>query len=122
MHDVLSRKKNINWLIKESKAKFGGQYDYSLSVYVDAKTKIAFTCKKHNYTFHQKSNDHLKSSYPCQFCLKENKQTPNEDALELFQSKMIEKFGDVFSFEKAAYTNDHSLREGRLLSTILAKR
>ncbi len=99
----MSRKKDTDWLIKESKSNFGDLFDYSLSKYVDAKTKVLFKCKKHNYTFHQLSNAHLNSSYPCKHCLKEHKQSTRADGLELFQSKMIERFGDVFSFEKAIY-------------------
>lgn len=104
----MNRKKDTGWLIKESKSNFGDLFDYSLSKYVDAKTKVLFKCKKHNYTFHQLSNGHLNSSYPCKHCLHEHRHNMYVDGLELFQFKIIEKFGDVFSFEKAIYVNQRT--------------
>lgn len=108
LDNILSRKKDTDWLVKESKSNFGDLFDYSSSKYVDAKTKVLFKCKKHNYTFHQLSNGHLNSSYPCRHCLKEHKQKILRDGLELFQSKIIAKFGDVFSFEKANYISQRT--------------
>lgn len=104
----MSEKRNIEWLIEQSKLRFGDIFDYSLSNYKDAKTKITFICKKHNYSFIQKSNDHLKSKSPCKYCLQEHMSQTNSEGLISFKSKVESKFGKIYSFEKAKYINQHT--------------
>lgn len=104
----MSAKKDTAWLINKSKSIFSDLFDYSKTQYVDAKTQIEFKCKKHNYIFFQKSNNHFYSKHPCKFCLEEHKRASFSDGLELFKSKIFEKFGDSFSFEKAKYVNQRT--------------
>ena len=101
----MSNRKNTNWIIEKSKLLFGDFFDYRKSKYIDAKTKITFRCKKHNYTFEQTSNNHFKSKYPCEKCLLEAKRETFSDGLEIFQQKINSIYGDVFSFENARYIN-----------------
>ncbi|MCF8339719.1 MAG: hypothetical protein K9I82_01985 [Chitinophagaceae bacterium] len=52
---------------------FKNNFDYSLSKYVNAKTKIKIICNKHNFIFEQTPDKHLQGKYPCPICLKENR-------------------------------------------------
>ncbi len=104
----MSKKRNIEWLIEQSKLLFGDGFDYSSAEYRDAKTKIKFRCKKHDYTFKQTSNNHLKSKNPCKFCLHEHMSLINCEGLDSFKSKVEAKFGKIYSFEKAEYVNQRT--------------
>ena len=104
----MSQKKNIKWLIEQSKLLFGDRFDYSTAEYRDAKTKIKFRCKKHDYLFEQTSNNHLKSKNPCKFCLHEHMSLINCEGLDSFISKVEAKYGKIYSFEKAEYVNQRT--------------
>lgn len=105
----MSKKNTTIWLISKSKEKFGIHlFDYSNSIYVNAKTKIEFRCTKHNYSFFQKSNNHLYSKFPCKYCMEEYKRELYADTLTDFKSKVLEKYGDLFSFELSKYVNQNT--------------
>ena len=53
----MNKKRNTKWIIEQSKLLFGDSFDYSATEYRDAKTKIKFRCKKHDYSFEQISID-----------------------------------------------------------------
>lgn len=101
----MSEKRNTKWIIEQSKLLFGDNFDYSATEYRDAKTKIKFRCKKHDYSFEQTSNNHLNSKNPCKYCLHEYMSLNNSEGLESFISKVEAKFGKIYSFEKAEYVN-----------------
>ena len=104
----MSNKKDTSWLISTSKSLFGNDFDYSNSHYINAQTKIAFRCIKHNNIFYQTSNNHFKSKHPCEICLKESKRETFSDGLELFKSKISKIYGDNFSFDNALYINQRT--------------
>ncbi len=106
--DTLSTKRDTKWLIAKSKLSFGDNLDYSSTVYVDAKTKIRFRCKKHDFVFEQTSNNHFNSQHPCKFCLREIRRTTFADNLSTFKEKIRSSFGDQFDFENAIYINQRT--------------
>jgi hypothetical protein len=106
--NILSNKKTTEWLINESRMKFNDSLDYSKTIYINALTNIEFRCKKHNFIFFQKSNNHLNSSIPCKKCLIEHKRNLFSDDLDSFKSKMMNLFGDIFSFENCIYLNQRT--------------
>ena len=101
----MSRKRNTKWIIEQSKLLFGDSFDYCNTEYRNAKTKIKFRCKNHDYTFEQTSNNHLKSKYPCKFCLEEARRDEFSDSIDLFKTKIQAIYGDLFDFENAKYVN-----------------
>ncbi len=104
----MSNKKDTEWLINKSKSLFGDSLDYTNSFYVDAKTKVTFHCKKHNYTFSQTSNNHFNTKFPCSNCLRESRKDKLSDGLDLFKQKIIALHGDKFIFENANYINQRT--------------
>jgi len=101
----LSEKRNTKWIIEQSKLLFGDSFDYHTTEYRDAKTKIKFRCKKHNYSFEQTSNNHLSSKHPCKICLQESRRYAFADDIHIFKSKIHSIFGDQFDFKNANYVN-----------------
>ena len=104
----MSEKRNIEWLIEQSKLRFGNNIDYDESVYIDAKTKIKFRCKIHDFSFEQTSNNHLKSIHPCKYCLKKSKSLKFSDNIDKFKKKIEVIYGDLFDFTNAKYINQRT--------------
>ena len=104
----MSNKLNTEWLIAKSKLSFGNIIDYNDSVYIDAKTKIKFRCKKHDYFFEQTSNNHLNSKHPCKFCLIESRRAAFSDGIQTFRNKIQSIYGDLFDFENVNYVNQRT--------------
>ena len=105
----MSNKRNTEWLIAESKLCFGDDLDYGAAVYIDAKTKIKFLCKKHDYSFEQTSNNHLNSKHPCKFCLQESRRSAFSDSINKFKNKIQSIYGNLFDFENVNYVNQRTL-------------
>jgi hypothetical protein len=104
----LSNKRNTEWLIAKSKLSFGDNLDYSAAIYVDAKTKIIFSCKKHGYSFEQTSNNHFNSQHPCKFCLQESRRATFSDGIYMFKNKIQTIYGDQFDFDAVNYVNQRT--------------
>ncbi len=104
----MSEKRNTKWIIEQSKLLFGDSFDYRDTEYRDAKTKIKFRCKKHDYSFEQISNSHLNSKHPCKFCLQESRREAFSDSIQIFKNKIQAIFGDQFDFKNANYVNQKS--------------
>lgn len=58
--------------------KYGSLYDYSESVYMSKAIPIKITCTKHNESFYQSPEQHLKFT-GCKHCQKENRVKTNSD-------------------------------------------
>lgn len=104
----MSRKRNTKWIIEQSKLLFGNSFDYQHTEYTDAKTKINFRCRKHNYLFGQTSNNHLNSKYPCKLCLQEFRRTAFSDSIDTFKNKIRAKYGEKYDFGNATYINQRT--------------
>lgn len=74
-------KKNIEDFILEAKKIHNDKYNYDLSNYIDAKTKIVIVCSKHG-AFNQRPNAHL-SGKGCQSC----QESHGERKIKIFLNK-----------------------------------
>ena len=101
----MSKKNDTKWFIEKAKLIHGGNFDYSKSVYINAKENIEIKCLKHNKTFYQTSNNHFKSKYPCEECKKHNMRRLYADGVDEFIKKMSSKFGDTFDYSNTVYVN-----------------
>lgn len=68
--------KNTDEFVSKSKEKFGDRFDYTLTTYVNTRTKISIICKKHGM-FTQWPRTHLKSIYGCSECGNDTSYEPN---------------------------------------------
>lgn len=65
-------RKPSDQFIKQSKVLFGvDTFDYSKVNYIKSSEKVKITCKKHDYSFEQSPNNHLKGKVSCPLCLAE---------------------------------------------------
>ena len=101
----MSKKNDTKWFVKKATLIHGGNFDYSKSVYINAKENIEIKCLKHNKTFYQTSNNHFKSKYPCEECKKHHKRRLYADGVDEFIKKMSSKFGDTFDYSNTVYVN-----------------
>lgn len=104
----MSDKRNTKWIIEQSTLLFGDSFDYSATQYTNAKTKIKFLCKKHDYSFEQTSNNHLNSKHPCKFCLQEARRAELSDSIHTFKNKIQAIYGNQFDFDNANYVNQRT--------------
>ena len=101
----MSRRKTTEQWVKEVLEKYpenAEKYDYTKTVYVNSKTKVIITCKKHG-DFEQEANCHHNKGYGCPECYKED--NPRADTLETFIEKAKEKHGDSFDYSHVVYVN-----------------
>ena len=91
--------------MEKAKLIHGGNFDYSRSVYINAKENIEIKCFKHNQTFYQTSNSHFNSKYPCEECRKHQMRRLYADVVDDFIIKMSSKFGDTFDYSNTIYIN-----------------
>jgi very-short-patch-repair endonuclease/uncharacterized protein YaiI (UPF0178 family) len=85
--------------IAEAIEKHGDRYSYKNVDYINAKTKIKITCKKHEKDFEQTPDNHLSG----QGCRKCGGSCPH--TTESFIAEAIEKHGDRYSYKNVDYIN-----------------
>lgn len=61
----MTKGKTTESFIAQSKARFGDKFDYSKTVYVNAKTPVILICTEHKYEGTVDPNNHLKSKDGC---------------------------------------------------------
>ena len=93
--------KNEKWL-SDFKNTHGDTYDYSKSIYINAKSKIEIICKEHG-SFFQRVSDH-KRGYGCAICgkLKTNLKLISNNWLLDFKNK----HGNLYDYSKSIYIKD----------------
>ena len=101
----MSKKNDTKWFVEKTKLIHGGNFDYSKSVYINAKEYIEIKCFKHNQIFYQTSNNHFNSKYPCEECKKHQLRRLYADGIDEFIKKMSSKFGDTFDYSNTVYVN-----------------
>lgn len=92
-----SQRSNLDSFIKKSKEIHGDKYDYSKSKYVNIRTNIIITCKKHG-DFLQKPNKHIKGQ-GCVKCKIDNNTLTSKE----FIKKAIYIHGDEYDYSKVEY-------------------
>lgn len=89
--NALKRTKPLEKFVEDAKRVHGDKYDYSQTVYLGAKKKVAIRCKKHNMIFWQKPNAHLNGN-GCPICAQSRLEA---DVLRMLKFQRI-----VFEVEK----------------------
>jgi len=94
------RKLTTEEFVEKAKVKHGDYYDYSKSVYVNAKTPLIITCPKHG-DFEQKGTNHL-SGYGCSKC-GVDKTKGLRNTTEEVVARFKEVHGDFYDYSKYVY-------------------
>jgi len=89
-------KKTTKEFIEKSIEKHGNKYDYSSVKYKNAHVKVTIVCKKHNFSFKQSANQHLKGD-GCPKCGK------NYMDKKFFIEKAIKVHGDLYNYNKVIF-------------------
>jgi hypothetical protein len=102
----MPKKLNFEDFINQSKTHHGDKYDYSRSVYVNAKTKIEIICPSHG-SFYQIPDSHKKCGCPkCGSQLAASKQKLEKDEVI---AQFIEIHGHKYDYSLVDYKNNSSL-------------
>jgi very-short-patch-repair endonuclease len=80
--------------LKKAKEKYGNKYDYSMTNYINANTKIKIRCKKHKLVFEAYPRSHISDSYTegiCPLC-------QGEERTKKFIERAKEVHGDYYDY------------------------
>jgi hypothetical protein len=89
--------------IKLAKTCHGNKYDYSLTKYINSKSKVKIICRKHG-EFFQKPSEHL-SKKGCEKCGREKLSNVFKDTLEVFITKSNEMHNFKYDYTFVDYVN-----------------
>jgi hypothetical protein len=97
--------KNMTTLdfIEKVKDMHGNMYDYSKTIYINAKTNITIICKTHG-GFELTPNKHLQKR-GCQLCSRIHQYDDKRDSLEDFIAKSKETHGNKYDYRNTRYVN-----------------
>lgn len=96
---IKKQRRTTEDFIKKAKKVHGNKYDYTLVDYVDLKTRVKITCKKHGI-FEQSPSSHLSSKHCCKKCA--GHITPSKEG---FISRARKVHGDKYDYSKVVYKN-----------------
>lgn len=113
----MSRRLTIQEFIEKAQRVHGGKYDYSRTIYVDSRTKVAIVCPEHG-EFEQLASSHL-SGNGCPCCARvwsdEHKQNLRESSRKsrgMTTEEWIEKakavHGDKYDYSQTIYVNQRT--------------
>lgn len=91
------------WIIKAMEI-HRNKYDYSKTVYINARNKVTIICQKHG-SFEQKANDHLNGS-GCKECAKIERKQKSALGKDQFIKNAITKHGNKYQYIKVHYVNN----------------
>ena len=94
---------NTEEFIRRSKEKHGDLFDYSKSVYVNPKTNIIVTCKKHG-DFLTKPYNHMNGT-GCRKCADEKNALKYRKDGDIFINDAVKVHGDKYDYSKVEYVN-----------------
>lgn len=97
------KKHTLESFVEKAKQTHGDKYGYSKVEYVNNKTKVCITCKKHG-DFWQKPKEHLKGN-GCQNCAIEENALKRRMPLEEFIKKARTIHGNKYDYSKVNYIN-----------------
>lgn len=81
----------------------GNKFDYSETVYINAKTPLKIYCREHGYSW-QLPNNHL-NSYGCERCAAQHVRDLFTKTKEEFIKKAVSVHGDRYGYDKVEYVN-----------------
>jgi len=100
------RKLEETKFLQKSKIVHGSKYDYSKTVYIEAKQPVTITCPIHG-DFKQRPFAHLKGQN-CPICgdmSRKNKRQRRKTGIEKFIEKAINTHGNLYDYTNTKYTN-----------------
>lgn len=97
----MMRKLTTEEFIEKARAVHGDKYDYSVSIYVSAHTKISLICKSHG-KFLQTPNSHL-SGCGCPVCAKKQRPISNLMGVNEFVMESRKIHGDRYDYSEVKY-------------------
>lgn len=89
--------------IRQSKIVHGDKYDYSKSIYVDAKTELTIVCKEHG-EFVKTPTKHTHGKQGCQMCALKTRGLKRRKGTDSFIKSAKEVHGDKYTYDKTVYT------------------
>lgn len=101
-----SRKTTEQFII-DAKKVHGGKYNYSKSVYKNAKTKLTITCPKHG-DFEITPTNHTSGKIGCPKCSLEELSKRFRSNTDNFVKKAIVKHGNKYDYSSVNYVNNYT--------------
>jgi len=99
---VSTLKLDTSTFIAQAKARHGDKYDYSKSVYVQARERLTITCPIHgDFLCSPDNHKRGKGCSPCGDIKAAAKRSISE---EEFKKRMVEEFGDLYDLSDIGYT------------------
>lgn len=100
-------KKITTEVFKQRAQELFPQYDYSKSVYQNARTKIEVICPKHG-SFFVTPDNHLNKQSGCPKCYEEIRSKIRTSSVEIFIEKAKKIHGTKYSYSKFIYKDAHT--------------
>lgn len=99
--------KSCEDFIKKAIKRYGEKYDYSKVDYKGGLIEVNILCKKHNYIFQQKPQNHLnlKSAGGCPMCAEEKRGSSQRLTKEEFIFMAEKIYGDAYDYSLVEYIN-----------------
>ena len=104
----VGKNKTTDEFINESQEIHGDKYDYSNTIYIDAKTNVTIKCKTHG-KFEITPNKHISSGRGCQMCSIIEKKNKSRDTKDEFVEKAKEIHGDKYDYSDVNYIDGNKL-------------
>ena len=103
---ITSQRKSSNEFVGMALSIHGDNYDYSQTVYVNAKTKVKIKCNRCNHSFFQLPRGHLYEKSGCPCC----RQSHGEEKITLLLRLFNIPFHHEHKFKKCIGTQQRPLR------------
>lgn len=102
---ALRQRDTAEIFIQKAKEVYGDEFDYSLTKYITAPTKVDIICKQHNEVFSMTPNNHLRRAYiACTQC-RSTRISPNKLSYEQVITNFKAHHGDLYDYSLVEYVN-----------------
>jgi hypothetical protein len=103
-----NKKSTLEEFIAKAKKVHGNKYDYSITHYVNNKTKVKIICKEHG-EFEQRPDCHITQKQGCFKCGVINGHKKQLHDTNIFIEKSKKIHGDKFDYSKTQYIKDKTM-------------
>jgi len=103
----MNKRKTTKSFIEEANIIHNNFFDYSKTIYINAKTKVEIICPKHGI-FQQTPNNHISKKHKCKKCTDSKNKISLSKGNNNFIKESIKIYGSNFSYNKMNYTNNKS--------------
>ena len=99
----MPKKSNLQEFITKARQVHGNKYDYTRTIYINSRTKLALNCPVHGQFF-QTSHSHLEGK-GCRLCgINDRVELKKELSSQSFETRAREIHGDLYDYSKVIYT------------------